>query len=43
MITKPTNFETEIDMSENTKITNLKFLHCSDIHLDAPFFDVTPE
>ena len=30
-------------MSENTKITNLKFLHCSDIHLDSPFFDVTPE
>ena len=30
-------------MSENAKITNLKFLHCSDIHLDSPFFDVTPE
>lgn len=43
MIKKPTNFETETDMSENAKITNLKFLHCSDIHLDSPFFDVTPE
>ena len=43
MIIRPTKFETETDMSENTKITNLKFLHCSDIHLDSPFFDVTPE
>jgi len=30
-------------MSENTNITTLKFLHCSDIHLDSPFLDLTPE
>ena len=30
-------------MSENTKTTNLKFLHCGDIHLDSPFLDVLPE
>ncbi|MBE6644168.1 MAG: hypothetical protein E7612_02160 [Ruminococcaceae bacterium] len=30
-------------MSENTNTTNLKFLHCGDIHLDSPFLDVTPE
>ena len=30
-------------MSENTKTTNLKFLHCSDIHLGSPFLDLTPE
>lgn len=30
-------------MSENTQITNLKFLHCSDIHLGSPFLDVAPE
>ena len=30
-------------MSENTKSTNLKFLHCSDIHLGAAFLDLTPE
>ena len=30
-------------MSENTNITNLKFLHCSDIHLDSPFLNLTPE
>ena len=30
-------------MSENTNITNLKFLHCGDIHLDSPFLDVSPE
>jgi len=30
-------------MSENTNGKKLKFLHCSDIHLDAPFVGMTPE
>ncbi len=29
-------------MSENNT-TNLKILHCGDIHLDSPFLDVSPE
>ena len=28
---------------ENTEVKKLKFLHCSDIHLDAPFVGLTPE
>ena len=30
-------------MSEETKKTHLRFLHCSDIHLDAPFVGLTAE
>ena len=30
-------------MSEKTQATVLKFLHCGDIHLDAPFTGLTPE
>ena len=30
-------------MSEEKKETHLRFLHCSDIHLDAPFVGLTAE
>lgn len=30
-------------MSEETKKTHLKFLHCSDIHLDVPFVGLTAD
>ena len=43
MIFSYRKLETEKNMSENTQVTNLKFLHCSDIHLGSPFLDLNPE
>jgi len=30
-------------MSDKKQITQLKFLHCGDIHLDTPYADLSPE
>jgi len=30
-------------MTENNQVKKLKFLHCSDIHLDAPYMGLIPE
>lgn len=32
-----------MSMSENTQGRRLKFLHCSDIHIDSPYTGMTPE
>ena len=30
-------------MSEKQEVSQLKFLHCADVHLDVPYFGLTPE
>ena len=30
-------------MNDKQEATQLKFLHCADIHLDIPYFGLTPE